>query len=274
MGLLCTRCHDHAARPALRKSAFPPRRDMDLSNPPYLPGRDKALDLLKWLAMLAMVLDHLRYVGWSIDMLYVPGRLAFPWFCLAIAANLGRRSALFPDPTVQWRYLGWMLLFAALAELPYRLYMDDAHTLNVLPTLVLGLLIAQGWRHRLPLTRAMAGFALLVAVLFQKYLMFSLAGVLLPLAFLLVLHRPLWFAVLPAVLCVAANAWPQMFAGAAWGDPISIGSLIACLLAPVLGLALLRRRLSFPVKPMRRWAYAIYPAHFLLLLGLRELLAL
>ncbi|WP_095092534.1 TraX family protein [Pseudomonas sp. Irchel 3A5] len=248
---------------------------MDLSNPPYLPGRDKALDLLKWLAMLAMVLDHLRYVGWSIDVLYVPGRLAFPWFCLAIAANLGRKSALFPHPKVQWRYLGWMLLFAVLAELPYRLYMaDDVHTLNVLPTLVLGLLIAQGWRHRLPATRLMALGSLLIAALFHKYLMFGFFGTLLPLALLLVLHRPIWFALLPGAICVAGNAWPQMFAGAAWGDPISIGSLIACLIAPLLGLALLRRRLTFPVKPMRRWAYAIYPAHFLVLLGLREILAI
>lgn len=66
---------------------------MDLSNPPFLPGRNKALDLLKWLAMLSMVLDHLRYVGWSVDFLYVPGRFAFPRFCLAIAVNLSRRSA-------------------------------------------------------------------------------------------------------------------------------------------------------------------------------------
>ena len=56
--------------------------------------RDGALDLLKWLALLSMVLDHLRYVGLSLDGLYVPGRLAFPWFCLAIAANVYRlRSA-------------------------------------------------------------------------------------------------------------------------------------------------------------------------------------
>lgn len=247
---------------------------MDLSNPPYLPGRDKALDMLKWLAMFAMVLDHLRYVGWSIDELYVPGRLAFPWFCLAIAANLGRRSALFPEPKVQWRYLGWMLLFAVLAEIPYRLYMADANTLNVLPTLVLGLLIAQGWRHRLPATRVMALAALLIAAIFHKYLMFSFAGALLPLAFLIVLDRPLWFAILPGIVCVAGNAWSQMFSGAAWGDPVSVGSLIACLIAPMLGLALLRCRLKFPVTPMRRWAYAIYPVHFLVLLGLRELLAI
>lgn len=247
---------------------------MDLSNPPYLPGRDKVLDLLKWLAMFAMVLDHLRYVGWSVDVLYVPGRLAFPWFCLALAVNLARKSALAPEPRVEWRYLGWILLFSVVAELPYRLFMRDADTLNVLPTLLLGLLIAQGWRHRLPATRVMALASLLIAVIFHKYLMFGFFGTLLPLATLLVLQRPLWLAVLPGVVCVSGNAWPQMFAGAAWGDPVSIGSLIACLIAPLLGLTLLRRRVSFPVKPMRRWAYAIYPVHFLVLLGLRQLLAL
>ena len=245
---------------------------MDLSNPPYLPGRDKALDLLKWLAMLSMVLDHLRYVGWSVNFLYVPGRFAFPWFCLAIAVNLGRKTALFPDPKVQWRYLGWLLLFAGLSEIPYRLFMHDADTLNVLPTLILGLLVAQGWRHPLPITRVLAIGALLIAAVLQKQLMFGFFGVLLPVSFLLVLRRPLWFAALPGAVCLAGNAWPQMFAGAAWGDPISIGSLIACLIAPLLGLVLLRRRLQFAVKPMRRWAYGIYPLHFLLLLGLREVL--
>jgi hypothetical protein len=247
---------------------------MDLSNPPYLPGRDKALDLLKWLAMFSMVLDHLRYVGWSVNVLYVPGRLAFPWFCLAIAVNLGRDTALFPHPRVQWRYLGWLALLSLLAEVPYRLFMADAETLNVLPTLLLGLLVAQGWKHRNVATRLMACAAVLIAALFQQKLMFGLFGVLLPLACLLVLRRPLWLAALPGAVCLAGNAWPQMFAGAAWGDPISIGSMVACLIAPFLGLALLRWRPTFAVQPMRRWAYAIYPAHFLLLLALRELLTL
>ena len=54
-------------------------------------SRDPALDLIKWLALVCMVLDHLHgvlpptlheYSGW----LKVSGRLAFPLFCLAIAA--------------------------------------------------------------------------------------------------------------------------------------------------------------------------------------------
>ncbi|EFW82410.1 MULTISPECIES: TraX family protein [Pseudomonas syringae group genomosp. 2] len=245
---------------------------MDLSNPPFLPGRNKALDLLKWLAMLSMVLDHLRYVGWSVDFLYVPGRFAFPWFCLAIAVNLSRRSAAILAPRVQWRYLGWLLAFAALSEIPYRLFMADVTVLNVMPTLLLGLLIAQGWQHRNVTTRIMAIVALLLGAVFQQQLMFGFAGVLLPLVFLLVLQKRLWYSVFPAAFCLAGNAWPQMFAGASWGDPISIGSIAACLVAPALGIALLRTKPKFAVIPMRRWAYAIYPLHFLVLLGLRTVL--
>jgi hypothetical protein len=244
---------------------------MDLSNPPFLPKRNRALDLLKWLAMLCMVLDHLRYVGWSLNLFYVPGRLAFPWFCLAIAVNLSRRSAALVEPRVQWRYLGWLLAFSAVSEIPYRLFMESATTLNVMPTLLLGLLIAQGWRHRNATTRVMALGALLIAVLFQKFLMFGLPGALLPLVCLLVLQRPLWYAVFPAGFCVAGNAWPEMFAAAEWGDAISIAAIIACVLAPLMGIVLLRCTLPFQVWPMRRWAYAIYPVHFLVLLGVRVL---
>jgi len=110
----------------------------------HMTQRDGALDLLKWLALLSMVLDHLRYVGYSLDFLYVPGRLAFPWFCLAMAANLARMRAVTTDG--QWRYLGWLMLFSAISEIPYRLFIPDPDTLNVLPTLALGLLVARGWQ--------------------------------------------------------------------------------------------------------------------------------
>jgi hypothetical protein len=232
--------------------------------------RDTALDLLKWLAMLSMVLDHLRYVGWSLNILYVPGRMAFPWFCLAIAANLARNKQ---GQGVQWRYLGWMVIFAGVAELPYRLFMaDEANTLSVMPTLALGLLVARGWRDRTACAGLLAGVAALVAWMFRGQIMFDFYGVLLPLAFLLVLRGPWYTALLPGAVCLAGNAWPEMLAGSSWGDPISIGGIVACLFGPWLGLVILRTRPSISIWPMRRWAYAIYPLHFLLLLGLRHLL--
>ncbi|WP_434578841.1 conjugal transfer protein TraX [Pseudomonas sp. Z5-35] len=229
--------------------------------------REGALDLLKWLALLAMVLDHLRYVGFSADWLYVLGRLAFPWFCLAMAANLARNGA----SSLPWRYLGWLLLFSAISEIPYRLFIPQPTTLNVMPTLVLGLLVARSWQTPTLEARCLAVAALLLAALCSSRLMFGFYGVLLPLTMLLVFRRPWYFALLPGMVCVAANQWRVLY-GAAWlGDAVASWGLVACLIAPGLGLLLLRQAGRFQPPAMRRWAYALYPAHFLLLLAVRQI---
>ena len=235
---------------------------------PVARARDGALDLLKWLALLSMVLDHLRYVGLSLDGLYVPGRLAFPWFCLAIAANLHRvRNA---PVTGQWRYLGWLLLFSVISEVPYRLFIDDADTLNVLPTLALGLLVARGWQQKAVLDRGLALIALMIGGVFSAHLMFGFFGVLLPLAMLLVFSRPWYFSVLPGVVCVAANQWQILLNS---GSIVALTGLAACLIAPFAGLVLLRHAKNVSPPAMRRWAYALYPLHFLLLLLVRQIIA-
>ncbi|WP_025858782.1 TraX family protein [Pseudomonas sp. CHM02] len=230
--------------------------------------RDGALDLLKWLALLSMVLDHLRYVGLSLDGLYVPGRLAFPWFCLAIAANLHRvRHA---PVTGQWRYLGWLLLFSVISEVPYRLFIDDADTLNVLPTLALGLLVARGWQQKALFDRVLALVAVTIAAVFSTQLMFGFFGVLLPLAMLLVFRRSLYFSVLPGLVCVAANQWQVLLNS---GSLVALSGLAACLIAPLAGLVLLRHAKHVSPPAMRRWAYTLYPLHFLLLTIVRQILA-
>ncbi|VVO05343.1 TraX family protein [Pseudomonas fluorescens] len=243
----------------------------DSSMKPATPVRDGALDLLKWLALLSMVLDHLRYVGLSLDGLYVPGRLAFPWFCLAMAVNLAR--AVRPGADGQWRYLGWLLLFSLLSEIPYRLFILHPDTLNVLPSLILGLLVARGWQHRTAQAQLLAVAALLLAWLFPERLMFGFFGVLLPLATLLVLRRPWYYSLLPGAVCLAANQWQILLPGVADGDSVAILGLTACLVAPLIGLLLLRHMGQCSPPPMRRWAYALYPVHFLALSALREVLA-
>ncbi|MDI3274705.1 TraX family protein [Pseudomonas sp. MDT1-16] len=236
----------------------------------HMTQRDGALDLLKWLALLSMVLDHLRYVGYSVDILYVPGRLAFPWFCLAMAANLSRARAVTTDG--QWRYLGWLLLFSAISEIPYRMYIPDPNTLNVLPTLVLGLLVARGWQQEALQSRLLAVGALTLAALFPERLMFGFFGVLLPLGMLLVIKRPWYFSLLPGLVCLAANQWEVLYYSARFGNRAAILGITTCLIAPLLGLVLLRHAKHLKPPPMRRWAYALYPAHFLALLVLRQLL--
>ena len=234
----------------------------------HVTKRDGALDLLKWLALLSMLLDHLRYVGISADWLYGPGRLAFPWFCLAMAANLARDGAR----KTEWRYLGWLLLFSLLSEIPYRLYIPEPDTLNVMPTLALGLLVARGWQDRALISRLLGVSALLVAALFPERLMFGLFGVLLPLAMLLVFRKPWFFSLLPGLLCLAANQWRVLYESAQFGNFVAILGIATCLIAPLLGMFLLRHATCLHAPPMRRWAYALYPAHFMVLLALRQLL--
>jgi len=234
----------------------------------HLSRRDGALDLLKWLALLSMLLDHLRYVGISADWLYVPGRLAFPWFCLAMAANLARDGAR----KTEWRYLGWLLLFSLFSEIPYRLYIPDPDTLNVMPTLALGLLVARGWRNRTVISQLLGVSALLVAALFAQVLMFGLFGVLLPLAMLLVFRKPWYFSLLPGLVCLAANQWQVLYESAQFGNRVAVLGIATCLIAPLLGMFLLRHATFLRVPALRRWAYALYPAHFLVLLALRQAL--
>ena len=235
----------------------------------HLRKRDGALDLLKWLALLSMLLDHLRYVGFSADWLYVPGRLAFPWFCLAMAANLSRDGTR----RMEWRYLGWLLLFSLVSEIPYRLFIPDPNTLNVLPTLALGLLVARAWQDPSIMARLLGVAALALAAVFPERLMFGFFGVLLPLAMLLVFRRPWYFSVLSGLICLAANQWQVLYESAIFGNSVAIFGIATCLFAPMLGMFLLRHGRHLQPPPMRRWAYALYPAHFLLLLAIRQLLA-
>lgn len=232
-------------------------------------NRDSALDALKWLAMLSMVLDHLRYIGDSLDPLYIPGRLAFPWFCLAIAAHQARQPAQAPVP---WRYLGWMLGFAVVSEGPYRLFVVPAETLSVMPTLALGLLVANALRQRTAMALALGALALLIAGRWSDQLMFGLPGVLLPAAMLMVYRRPLGWQLLPGMVCLLANVWPELLDQSLQGYWVAMAGIAACLLAPLLGMSLLHQRPTLAVAPLGRWAYGFYPLHFLCLWALKALM--
>ena len=156
------------------------------------------------------------------------------------------------------------------ANVPYRMFIEDADTLNVLPTLALGLLVARGWQQKAFFDRGLVLIAVTIAAVFSTQLMFGFFGVLLPLAMLLVFHRPWYFSVLPGVVCVAANQWQVLLASS---SPVALAGLATCLIAPILGLVLLRHAKNASPPPMRRWAYALYPGHFLLLLLIRQIAA-
>lgn len=233
--------------------------------------RNGALDLIKWLAMLTMLLDHLRLLWPDAHALFIPGRLAFPLFCLAIAANVARSRPGQLLSEGNTRYLGWMLVFTVISEVVYR-PISPLGTFNVMLTLVLGLLIAWGAHHRNTLSAGLAVGASVMAAWLDERLMYGLLGCLLPAALLLAIQRPgpLWL--LPALLSVAVNTRSSMWARAMEVDAYSLVVLGTAFAAPLFGLWLLRTSFAGNIWPVRHWAYWFYPVHLGVLQAVRKLM--
>ena len=216
-------------------------------------ARSASLDLLKWLAIVTMIGDHLRYLWPEQDWLFVTGRLAFPFFCLAMAANVARSTA------VNLRYLGWFLGFSLLSELPYRWLDNGSLTLNVMPTLALGLVVAWGVQVRTRSSGLQAMAAAVVAAVGNDWLMYGLPGVLLPAAFVVALRdgRLVWLAGLLALAGNLTNSWLMQHPL----EPIALAVMLVALASAPLGLGLLRLDGLRGIAPVGRWAWAFYPLH-------------
>ncbi|MCZ9766261.1 TraX family protein [Pseudomonas aeruginosa] len=214
--------------------------------------------------MASMLLDHLRYLWPDSDWLFIVGRLAFPFFCLALACNVARSLAgqFFTDANV--RYLGWLMAFSILSEVPYRWLAGASPTANVMPTLMLGLIVAWGVHHRTHESLLATGVTLLLALAIQRHLMFGFFGVLLPACFLAALYRPGVSWLLPAVACLLANSRNRWLLETG-GEPFSLLILLASFGAPMLGLYLLRSPIHSRIWPVRRWGYYFYPLHLTLI---------
>lgn len=216
--------------------------------------------------MLTMVADHLRYLWPAADGLFIPGRLAFPLFCLAIAVNIGRGR---PGTLVCYanaRYLGWLLVFSLVSEAPYRWLDNGSATLNVIPTLTLGLLVAWGVHYRQPLAWLLAASAAVCATLASEHLMYGLPGVLLPAACLTARQQGGLVWLLPCTLAAAGNLTNSWLA-AHLLQPVTLVILATAALALPLGNALLQQQ-RWAVAPVGRWGYGFYPLHLLALKGL------
>lgn len=225
--------------------------------------RSAGLDLVKWTAIVTMVADHLRYLWPGADGLFILGRLAFPLFCLAIAINLGRSPAEQSGSPGGLRYLGWMLAFTLLSEIPYRWLDNGSPTFSVMPTLLLGLLVAQGVHHRQWSVRCLGLASAALAAWFSPQLMYGLPGVLLPAACLLAPRQGGMAWTLPCLLAMAGNltnSWLSQHLLA----PITLCALGAAALAVPVGCLLLQARATW-VPKVGRWGYFFYPGHLALI---------
>ena len=209
--------------------------------------RSAGLDLVKWVAIVTMVADHVRFIWPAAEGLFIVGRFAFPLFCLAMAVNVARAG------DINLRYLGWLLAFAVLSEAPYRWLDPDSQTFSIIPTLTLGLLV-------------------LLAALCSERLMYGLPGVLLPAGWLLARRQGGLAWLLPCLLAVAGNLTNSWLRGHL-GAPVTLITMAAAALAIPVGCLLLRAE-HWPVPAVRRWGYLFYPVHLLLIKALVSALAM
>lgn len=234
--------------------------------------RDSSLDLIKWIALFTMIIDHTWFVlpneiQENLSSMRIIGRLAYPLFCLAIAANVVRQPISCP---VGLKYLSGILLFAILSQWPYSRYFDNGH-LNILFVIALGLVIAQAIHHRTPGLILCGILALLITIALPPILSYGVPGVLLPTALVIALQaRTLEIKIviwsLSALLAAIANVGSSILL---LHDlpPMDHAVITAAALAPVLGLTLLQIQVR-PLRSVKGWLYPLYPIHLLLLSSL------
>lgn len=239
-------------------------------------------NVLKWVAIAAMLIDHTAAVlgGWlpplCSGLMRDVGRIAFPIFAYGIAQGcVYTHSAR--------RYLGRLLLFAVLSEIPYRLALRAGSLafglFNVFFTLLAGAACCQlvkfcrskGRRWAWAAVAPVAAIVLLCEILGTDYGGFGVLCILLP--YLFWESKPARIIALGSVvafLYVVVSHF-QGFSYPLWWmeNPSALGSMLQQTLFALAGVGLLALYNGQPGSKKGKWAfYIFYPAHLLALFAL------
>ncbi len=187
----------------------------------------KSFDNLLYIALVAMVMDHLSFVFPSqAEFLRAIGRIAFPLFAWSLGASLVNKSA------PPWQMLNRMHT-AALLSIPLWLVIAPTFAaLNIFYTLMLGVLLIASWEPSWGM-RVEHRVALWLLVCYGAPMVdYGTGGVLLPVAFYAWHKRQtlagfLWIAALTGWLSIAYGdhplAWLALPIGlAVWQIPRTI----------------------------------------------------
>lgn len=239
-------------------------------------------NVLKWVAIAAMLIDHTAAVlgGWlpplCSGLMRDVGRIAFPIFAYGIAQGcVYTHSAR--------RYLGRLLLFAVLSEIPYRLALRAGSLafglFNVFFTLLAGAACCQlvkfcrskGRRWAWAAVVPVAAIVLLCEILGTDYGGFGVLCILLP--YLFWESKPARLIALGSVvafLYVVVSHF-QGFSYPLWWmeNPSALGSMLQQTLFALAGVGLIALYNGQPGSKKGKWAfYIFYPAHLLALFAL------
>lgn len=234
--------------------------------------RDKGLDLIKIIAILTMVIDHLRFIFPHYQSyLMTIGRWAFPLFAYLIAINTFRALENSNLKSLK-SYATNLFLFALISEVPYRLMVGTSQVFNVMPTLLIGFLSIL----LINLTKSTKNpFIFLGAVgLFlpiQHYFEYGILGVFLIISFYSYISmtgsiKNIFFvlAVIFALLCNLQYFYPIITKLGLFS--IYTNNLIVSIFLVMLLIYLITNfsLVKFNVPKVGKWAYWFYPIHMLI----------
>lgn len=105
---------------------------------------DSALEAMKWLALVAMTVDHVNTVLFDREhaWMFAVGRLAFPLFAFVLGVNLAR-----PTTSKPWA-MRRLLLWGCIAQPLHAWAFGSALPLNVLFTFVVAVAVIRLWETR------------------------------------------------------------------------------------------------------------------------------
>jgi TraX protein len=234
---------------------------------------NNVLDALKYIALVAMTLDHLKFVLPSAEVpLMMLGRFAFVLFALIVAAHVNRLLISHNISSLRHYALN-LFFFAIISEIPHRLMTLNSEaelvTLNVLPTLLLGLLLivalearrGDAWKM---LVIAVFSLCVVLGLRFSHVeLQYGIGGV----WFIAAVYRALKHAQDPRLYA----AFVVLSFGAAALFPLQPVYLPATFLAIAFGFMVMQlpqESITVRLPRLGKWAYWYYPTHMLAIYGL------
>ncbi len=242
--------------------------------------RIKQLDLIKWLAISFMVIDHLRFLDLISSVkftVYSLGRFAFPMFCFVLAYNFFRTDGQYNTQKSDFRYISSLLIFFLVSELPYRFYGEMQYSsMNIMLTLALSFALLYAFVRNTRNLLLEPSFVCLMVVLvtigmeFTDYfrIQYGIGGVFLPLAMYFALKEQKLRHYIAVVMCAGVmnlDLQKGAFLNNLTSLLVTLIPVITGIIGALIPFALINAKIKMNVPPITKWGYYFYPVHFIVL---------
>lgn len=238
--------------------------------------RNGAVDMLKLIAVLAMVIDHSRFFFPEYrNVLVTIGRLAFPIFAFVVAFNLSNAYKSGRDDIID-KYAINLAIFAVISEIPHEMLLrinSDIELMNIMFTLFAGLVVTilYASENKLYLRGVVLPTFLLCLAVYQDGFEYGILGIMIVPSMFLMMQtestlKKTMFLLVGIVLAVLCNLQYMKVVIGFYGlfnsftTPLIISSAFALVLCFMVTQF---KMINIKAPKMGKWMYWFYPVHML-----------